>query len=86
MLSLVEEVAFSHIDARTAGYLLKFAEGKDNAVNATHREIADELGTSREVITRILKDFESRGLIETQRGRILVLRPAELEKWLAPQV
>ena len=61
VLSLVEEIAFSHIDARIAAFLLKSAAGKDHSVARTHGEIAAELGTSREVVTRILKDFESRG-------------------------
>ena len=70
VLSLVEEIAFSHIDARIAAFLLKSAAGRDHAVARTHGEIAAELGTSREVVTRILKDFESRGTIETLRGKI----------------
>jgi CRP/FNR family transcriptional regulator, anaerobic regulatory protein len=79
VLSLVEEVAFQHIDERIAAYLLKFAAGREGAVTRTHGEIAAELGTSREVVTRILRDFEAAGSIETLRGRILVRRRADLQ-------
>lgn len=76
VLTLVEEVAFHHVDARIAGYLAR--SGAADAVNRTHGEIADELGTSREVVTRILREFEAEGLIETSRGRIRILRPDSL--------
>ncbi len=76
VLSLVEEVAFHHVDTRIAAYLLKAQ--RDGRVSATHGAIADELGTSREVVSRILKDFEARGLIEISRGMIRILDDASL--------
>jgi CRP/FNR family transcriptional regulator len=75
VLSLVEEVAFHHVDARIAAHLIRHAAGGSGVVQRTHGELADELGTSREVVTRILKDFEADGLVETSRGRVRVLRP-----------
>jgi CRP/FNR family transcriptional regulator len=80
VLALVEEVAFHHVDMRIAAYLARAARGRQKVVNRTHAEIASELGTSREVVTRILKDFESSGLITTLRGSIRILRPADLEE------
>ena len=80
VLTLVDEVAFHHMDARLAAYLLKNASARRRAVDRTHGEIADELGTSREVVTRILRDFESDGLIQTSRGRILVKGPEKLQE------
>ncbi len=80
VLSLVEEVAFHHIDERIAGYLLKFGADEDGVVSRTHGEIASELGTSREVVTRILRDFESRGTIETFRGKIVIRQRNDLER------
>jgi CRP/FNR family transcriptional regulator, anaerobic regulatory protein len=71
-LTLVEEVAFHHMDARLAAQLLKSAGGADS-VKATHAELASDLGTSREVVTRILKDFETAGIISTHRGEIRIL-------------
>jgi CRP/FNR family transcriptional regulator len=73
VLGLVEEVAFHHVDMRTAAYLLKSAEGPQEIVSRTHAEIASELGTSREVVTRILRDFEADGMIKTLRGKIKIL-------------
>jgi len=80
VLSLVEEVAFHHVDARIAAYLIKRAAAHKGVVSRTHGQIADELGTSREVVTRILKDLEADGLIATARGRVRVLRPDGLEQ------
>ncbi len=75
VISVVEEVAFRHVDARIAAFLLD-AE-KTSVVQATHQRIASEVGTSREVVTRILKDFESEGLISASRGMVAVVdRPA----------
>ena len=76
-LTLVEEVAFQHMDVRLAAHLLK-ENGARGAVNATHAELASDLGTSREVVTRLLKDLESAGIIATQRGQIRILLPDEL--------
>jgi CRP/FNR family transcriptional regulator len=77
-LILVEEVAFRHVDARIAAYLLRESE-KDGSVRGTHGGIADELGTSREVVSRILKDFELSGLVQISRGSIRVLQKQGLE-------
>lgn len=78
VLSVVEEVAFHHVDARIATFLLESADSP--AIRATHQRIASEVGTSREVVSRILKDFESEGLIATSRGLINVVAPASLKR------
>ena len=80
VLRLLEEVAFRHVDVRIASYLLQHGEAPTGAVNRTHSQIASELGTSREVVTRILKDLEAEGLIVTLRGRIEIRRLGELRK------
>ena len=80
MLTLVEEVAFRHIDSRTALFLVQNASTRVGTITRTHGEIAAELGTSREVVTRVLKDFQAEGLVDTLRGRIRILRRDELEK------
>ncbi len=85
VLALVEEVAFSHIDMRLASYLLANG-GHEGIVDRTHNELASELGTSREVVSRILKDFEVEGALETSRGRIRVIRPEVLEKARSAEV
>ncbi len=71
VVTLVEEIAFRKIDQRLATLILD--RGKKDHLDLTHQEIASQLGTTREVITRILKDFERQGWVETQRGVIKVL-------------
>jgi CRP/FNR family transcriptional regulator len=75
LLSLMEtldDVAFGRMDARVASLLSRAAGGK-SSVRMTHQEIADELGSSREVISRILEDFQSRGVIRLLRGSVELL-------------
>jgi CRP/FNR family transcriptional regulator len=83
VLVLVDEVAFRHVDSRIAAYLSRHGEA-GSTVQRTHAEIASELGTSREVVTRILRDFEADGLIETSRGRIEIRRPDTLRERAGP--
>lgn len=78
VMSLVEEVAFRRMDQRLArrlGELL--AEGTDDNIGITHAELAADLGTAREVVSRLLKEFERLGALQLARGRI-VLRDAAL--------
>jgi CRP/FNR family transcriptional regulator len=80
LIALVEEVAFGRVDMRLARHLLDHTDGGDS-LQATHQELATELGTAREVISRQLKDFEQRRLVRLQRGSITLLdkpRLAEL--------
>lgn len=72
LITLVEEVAFGRVDARLARHLLDHSNGGD-ALPATHQQLATELGTAREVISRQLKDFEQRQLVRLQRGSITLL-------------
>ncbi len=70
VISLVEEVAFRRMDERLGEYLADHAEHHGSVLQATHQKIAADLGTSREVVSRMLKDFEQRGLLQLSRGRI----------------
>lgn len=72
LILLVEEVAFGRIDSRLATRLLALA-GESDMVETTHQELAAELGTAREVVSRQLKDFERRGLVRLLRGRIQII-------------
>jgi CRP/FNR family transcriptional regulator len=69
LIVLVEEVAFGRMDLRLAARLRAGADDDGN-VTATHQELAAELGSAREVVSRLLKDFEHRGLVELHRGRV----------------
>ena len=79
LLARIEEVAFERIDRRLAQRILD-AVGEDGAVAQTHRELAVELGTAREVVSRKLKDFERSGWIELHRGGFRLLRPEALRR------
>lgn len=72
VFELVEEVAFRHLDERLALWLAG-AAGAGGAVRATHQEIADHLGSSREVVSRLLKDWEEEGRLELSRGGVALL-------------
>lgn len=79
VIAIVEEVAFRRMDGRVAALLL--SRGKaHNPIPITHQEIASELGSSREVISRLLEDFTSRGMIQTRRGAIEILNFEELQE------
>ena len=69
---LVEEVAFQNIDLRLARFLLE-AMDADGRLALTHQEVAVELGSVREVISRQLKEFERRSWVALRRGQIDIL-------------
>ena len=73
LLHVVEEVAFERIDKRLAQRLLERA-GEDGELNATHQDLASELGSAREVVSRHLKEFQRRGWVDLSRGRIAVVK------------
>lgn len=72
VMTIVDEVTFGRLDTRVAALLLERGRA-DNPIRITHQEIADELGSSREVISRLLEDFAQAGLIRTERGSIEIL-------------
>jgi CRP/FNR family transcriptional regulator len=78
VLLIVDEVTFRRMDARLAAFLLARSR-VENPIEITHQEIAAELGSSREVISRILEDFAAQGLIQTSRGRLEVLETELLQ-------
>lgn len=74
LINSFEGIAFQHIDVRVLEYLKNKAfKETDNSVNLSHQQLAGELGTTRVVISRILKDYEKQGKIKLFRGRIEVL-------------
>lgn len=72
VMVVIDEIAFRRMDARIASFLLNRAYAH-NPIHITHQQIASELGSSREVISRLLEDFSERGLIRSGRGEIEVL-------------
>ena len=82
LLHVVEEVAFERIDKRLAQRLLERA-GENGELNATHQDLASELGSVREVISRHLKEFQRRGWIDLSRGRIALVERAAIARLAA---
>lgn len=82
VIAVVEEVAFRRMDARVAALLLDMGAA-DSIARTTHQELAVELGSSREVISRILRDLENEGLIRRTRGEIVLLDRARLTRTAA---
>ncbi len=78
VMALVDEVAFRRMDARLAGFLAERARISDS-IRITHQEIAAELGSSREVISRLLEDLAEQGILRSGRGEIEVLDREALE-------
>jgi CRP/FNR family transcriptional regulator, anaerobic regulatory protein len=74
LMSLAEAVAFQRLDQRLAHTLL----GHGGVVRLTHQALADELGTVREIVTRLLKRFETAGWVSLSRERIVVVDPQAL--------
>lgn len=71
LLQVLEEISFRNIDERVNNYLKTYADRNVTTyVKRTHQEIANELGTTRVVISRILKDMERKEFVELQRGKI----------------
>jgi CRP/FNR family transcriptional regulator len=68
VMTLIEEVAFGKMDVRLLDYI---REKSDNGkLIVTHQKIADDLGTSREVVSRLLKDFEREEKLTLSRNLI----------------
>lgn len=72
MMTVVDEVVFRRMDRRVASLLLSQAK-THNPLQITHQEIASELGSSREVISRLIEDFASESILRPGRGTIEVL-------------
>jgi len=80
IMTLVEEIVFNRLDTRLFDYLLERSE--DGIVSRTHQNIANDLGTSREVISRLLKDFQDKETIRCGRNHIEILnyQPGHLQR------
>ncbi len=79
LITLIEDVAFGHMDVRLAHCLLLMAGTRDS-VDATHHDLAAELGTAREVVSRLLKEFERHSWVKLRRGHIDIINKAALRE------
>ncbi len=76
-MTFVEDMLLQRVDVRLAKYLLQHRDEND-MIKQTHQQIATELGSAREVISRVLKEFERKGFVVLRRGRIEVANAGKL--------
>lgn len=77
-MELVEDVVTLRLDVRLAAALLAHAGTRPGLIALTHQQLADELGTVREMVSRLLDDFAQRGMLVLGRGRIEVIDAEKL--------
>ena len=77
---LMEQIMWKSLDKRLAAFLLEEAaiEGTDE-LKITHETIANHLGSHREVITRMLRYFQSEGMVKLSRGLVVILDEGKLK-------
>ena len=71
VITLLEEVIFNRLDIRLFDYLVEHSDG--GILSRTHQSIANDLGTSREVVSRLLKDLQEKETIRRSRNHIQIL-------------
>lgn len=82
IMLLLEEITFKRLDIRLAQLLARAAsESENRPLQKTHQDLAAELGSSREVISRLLKEFERNSWVRLDRGHIQVLSRTDMERF-----
>lgn len=78
---LIEQIMWKSMDKRLAAFLLEESSLEGSAIlKITHEAIANHLGTAREVVTRMLKYFQTEGMVKLTRGTIELLDEEKLNK------
>jgi CRP/FNR family transcriptional regulator len=76
LMALIEHIAVTTLEGRLADLLVS----RGPVIHATHQALADELGTAREVVSRILEHFEDHGLVRLRRAHVDVINPDHLAR------
>ena len=78
---LIEQIMWKSMDKRVAAFLLEESDIEETCeLKITHETIANHLGSHREVITRMLRYFQSEGMVKLSRGTVLILKKDKLEE------
>ncbi|MDA8440782.1 MAG: Crp/Fnr family transcriptional regulator [Peptococcaceae bacterium] len=85
VMALVEEIVFKRIDIRLMRFLLEHTSDRQAVLYLTHEELAAELGTAREVVSRLLKNMEGEHLLTLARGKIMLIKRDDIAKILQNQ-
>jgi CRP/FNR family transcriptional regulator len=81
LMWLMEQILFRSLDKRLAAFLLEEQRVEESpTLKITHEIIANHLGTAREVVTRMLRYFQSEGMVELSRGTITLVNPQKLSR------
>ncbi|MCA9732955.1 MAG: Crp/Fnr family transcriptional regulator [Deferribacteres bacterium] len=72
MMALIEEITFKKLDRRLVEFLAEKSPQTNSVLQITHEQIAMQIGSAREVISRLLKEFERLGALELRRGQIIL--------------
>lgn len=79
---LLDQILNKSFDARLAAFLVESSEIKEiEELPMTHEQIARNLGTAREVVTRMLKYFQNEGAVKLKRGSIVLIDKEKLYEW-----
>ena len=81
LMWLMEQIMWKSFDKRLAAFLLEESavEGTD-CLKITHEKIANHMGTAREVVTRMLRYFQSEGMVRLNRGTVDIVDTKKLQK------
>ncbi len=82
LMSELEQIHSSHHKQRLANFILSHASS-DGILQMTQQQLANHLGTTREVIARLLQEFVANGVVRTQRGALVILDTSELRQLIA---
>ncbi len=77
LMQVVEAIAYQKLDQRLAALLVN-RDAESGEIRTTHQALADELGSVREIVSRLLRSFEDRGWVDLGRERIKVVDRAAL--------
>ena len=81
LMWLMEQIMWKSFDKRLADFLLEESRlAESNNLQITHEKIANHMGTAREVVTRMLRYFQSEGMVRLSRAAVEITDPKALEK------
>jgi CRP/FNR family transcriptional regulator, anaerobic regulatory protein len=80
LISLVDDMVFRRVEARIIDVLLRNTSGENAVLRRTHQQISFDAGTAREVVSRHLKELETRGYVSLSRGAVTIIDRAALAK------
>ena len=81
LMWLMEQIMWNSFDKRLADFLLEESRlAESNFLQITHEKIANHMGTAREVVTRMLRYFQSEGMVRLSRAAVEITDPKALEK------